>query len=202
MTAARIGVVLAGGRATRMDGDKAGATLGGRPLLAWALETVAVAGLSPRVCARAATRLPTIEGLDNDAIWREPVPSASEAAISTHPLAGVAHAVRQAGEPIVALPVDLPLLPAAVLSALAARPEPLAVIGVGGRPAGLVAKVGPEQMEALAAAAAEGAPALRTLLALGAVVVELDALAPGTDTERALTNVNSPEDLQAIARLQ
>lgn len=199
MTRARIGVVLAGGLASRMDGDKAGARLGGRSLLEGALSLVDAAGLSARVCARATTTLPPVPSLQPGAIWREPASDAAPGA-SAHPLAGIAHAAREAREPIVALPVDLPLLPPTALAALAAQPLPLAVVGVDGRPAALVVRVDPSFAPALAEAAAAGAPALRTLVALGAAVLDLTDLAPGIDVHRALTNVNDAGDLRA-ARL-
>lgn len=196
---ARIGVVLAGGRATRMGGDKASASLDGATLLARAVEIVRAAGLEPRVCARATTTLPHVAGLDAAAIWREP-PSADGAA-SPHPLAGLAHALTVAGTPIVALPVDLPLLPPQVLRALAETSANASVLGVGARPAALVARVDPSLAGGLASAAAHGAPALRTLLALGAAIVDLADLAPGVEASRALANVNGPDDLAAVERL-
>lgn len=197
MSRARIGVVLAGGLATRMGGDKAGARLGELTLLANAVATVTAAGLEPRVCARASTVLPEVQGLSRCAVWREPEPAPGQEN-HAHPLSGLAYAAAQAGEPIVALPVDLPLLPPAVLTQLACQQMPLAVLGSGGRPAALVARVGPAHAPLLADAAAAGAPALRTLVALGAAVLELADLAPGTDPDQALTNVNRAEDLLGL----
>ena len=197
MNRARIGVVLAGGLATRMGGDKAGAQLGGQTLLANAVATVTAAGLTPRVCARASTALPPVPGLRDSAIWREPAPAPGHEG-DAHPLAGLAYAAAQAGEPIVALPVDLPMLPPAVLTQLASQHTPLAVLGIGGKPAALVARVDPTHAALLAAAAGAGAPALRTLVALGAAVIDLADLAPGADPGQALANVNRPEDLAGL----
>lgn len=199
---ARLGVVLAGGRATRMGGDKAGVLLGGRTLLERAVEIVRAAGLEARVCARATTPLPPVPGLDFDAIWREPADEGR--ADAPHPLAGLAHAAAAAGEPVVALPVDLPLLPAAVIRGLAAGPRVgtrPAVLAADGRPAALVTRVGPAHAAALAAAAARGAPTLRTLVSLGAELIELVDLDPTADAVRALTNVNHPDDLARVERL-
>ncbi|MFT4036333.1 MAG: NTP transferase domain-containing protein, partial [Patulibacter sp.] len=131
--AARIGVVLAGGSSRRMPGGKAGAMLAGRTLLERAVATVAEAGLEPAVCGRAGVELPPTAAR----CWREPPPIA-DADRSPHPLRGVAWALRQAGEPAVVLPVDLPLLPAGVLAGLATAPHRLAVLGDAGRPAALV----------------------------------------------------------------
>ncbi len=197
MTAARIGVVLAGGRATRMGGDKAGAMLHGQTLLERAVCTVEAAGLEPRVCVRSGTKLPVLERPPGAEMWSEP--RGVEA--GAHPLAGLAYALTQAGEPIVALPVDLPLLPPEVLTALAAWPNPFVIVGARGRPAALVVRLGPEHADALAAAASNGAPALRTLVGLGACVIDLSELTPGLDAARALRNVNTPEDLETVAAL-
>lgn len=202
---ARIGVVLAGGRASRLGGKKAGARLGDRSLLAHAVGTVRVAGLSPRVCAREGTWLPSVDAEE----WREPShvvtpvgagPGGVDPASAAHPLAGLAYAMRRASEPIVAAPVDLPFLPAAVLSGLAGRREPLVVLAVDGRPAALVVRADPHHAAELAAAADAGAPALRTLMALGAVLVELHTLAPEAPPH-ALFNVNDAADLREAHRL-
>lgn len=202
---ARLGVVLAGGRATRMGGSKATARLGDRTLLAHAVGAVRAAGLGPRVCARESTWLPSVDAEE----WREPShlvtpvgagPGATDPASAAHPLAGLAHALRRASEPIVALPVDLPFLPAAALSGLAARPEPLVLLAVDGRPASLVLRATPLHAGALATAAAAGAPTLRTLLGLGAVLAELDLLAPEAPPH-ALFNVNDTADLAQARRL-
>ncbi len=195
MSAARIGVVLAGGRATRMGGDKAGAMLGDRTLLAHAIGIVRAAGLQARVCARADTVLPAVDGLTEAHVWREP--RSGHAPADAHPLRGVAHAARTAGEPIVVLPLDLPLLPPAVLTALAVQHAPLAVVGEAGRPAALIARVDWSHADALDEAADTGAPALRTLLAMGAAVRELTDLAPGLEATLALKNVNDASDLEA-----
>lgn len=199
---ARIGVVLAGGRATRMGGDKAGALLGGRSLLEHAVELVVTAGLESRVCARDSTLLPPLATVSADDVWREPGADGDvDDPRSAHPLAGVAHALERAGEPVVVLPVDLPLLPAAVLRGLAMHPAPSVVLARDGRPAALVAKLDPSVAPTLAAAALAGAPALRTLLDAGAALVELASLVPvdRSEAEHALTNVNDAADLAAVA---
>lgn len=202
---ARIGVVLAGGRAVRMSGGKPAAKLGDRSLLAHAVGTVRAAGLEPRVCAREGTWLPSVDVEE----WREPShvvtpvgagPGAVDPAAAAHPLAGLAYALRRAGEPIVALPVDLPFLPPEVLGGLAGRRETLVVLAAGGRPTALVVRADPIHAGALAAAATAGAPALRTFLELGAALVELRHLAPEAPAH-ALFNVNDAADLLEAQRL-
>jgi molybdopterin-guanine dinucleotide biosynthesis protein A len=141
--------------------------------------------------------------------WREPLhvttPVGSEAgatdpAAAAHPLAGLAYALRRAAEPIVVLPVDLPFLPPAVLRGLAARRESLVLLADAGRPASLVLRADPVHVDAIATAAANGAPALRTLVELGAVLVELHHLAPEAPPH-ALFNVSTADDLVAAHRL-
>ncbi|MDO9355184.1 MAG: NTP transferase domain-containing protein [Solirubrobacteraceae bacterium] len=202
---ARLGVVLAGGRATRLGGDKAGAKLAGRPLLAHATATVRAAGLLPRVCAREGTWLPSVDVEE----WREPLhvttPVGSEAgatdpSAAAHPLAGLAYALRRAAEPIVALPVDLPFLPAEVLRALAGRTETLVLLASGGRPASLVLRADPVHAESIATAARSGAPALRTLVDLGAVLLDLQQIVPEAPAH-ALFNVSTAADLTEAHRL-
>lgn len=187
--AAEIGVILAGGASRRLPGGKPGAMLAGRPLLAHAVDLVRAAGLQPVVCARAATVLPPVDA----PTWTEPETDPDHA---PHPLAGVAFALGRAAAPIVVVPVDLPFLPPPVLSALATAPEPGAVLGLGGRPAALVAGLSASLAPALEAAAREGAPALRTLLRLGAHVVDLDTITPA-EPSTALMNVNDPATLAA-----
>lgn len=191
MSAARVrtGVVLAGGASRRFPGGKAGQLLEGKTLLARAVHAVRAAGLSPVVSARAATELPAT-GAER---WDEP------ATAPQHPLSGIAYALERAGAPIVVLPVDLPLLPPAVLYALASAPAPGALVGLGGAPAALVMAVDPSLAPALHAAAQAGAPALRTLAGLGVPIIELATLAPGADPA-ALTNVNDPLALAQVAR--
>jgi molybdopterin-guanine dinucleotide biosynthesis protein A len=196
VTTARIGVVLAGGVATRMGGDKVGAFLGSETLLARAVAQAREAGLEPRVCARELTRLPPIDGLGDNAIWREPTRDSCPE--DAHPLAGLAYALEQAGESVVALPVDLPLLPSIALTRLADHSAAVAVVGVGGRPAALVCKVGPTLIEPLTRAARDGRPALRTLIDLGAAVVDLPELIGEAAAARALTNVNTPAELARL----
>lgn len=187
-----------------MAGGKPAAKLDGRSLLAHAVGAVRHAGLEPRVCAREATWLPSVDVEE----WREPshvvTPIGAgpeiEPPTAAHPLSGLAHALRRAGEPIVALPVDLPFLPPAVLSALAVRTEPLVVLAQDGHPAALVVRADPVHATALGAAAEQGAPAMKTLVALGAVLVELRDLAPHA-APHALFNVNDAADLVEAHRL-
>jgi molybdopterin-guanine dinucleotide biosynthesis protein A len=73
------------------------------------------------------------------------------------------------------------------------------VVEGAGRLHPLLGRFGPEHAPALDAAAAEGAPVVRTVRALGAAVVAGAALAAYGDPAAYLVNVNRPED-QAAAQ--
>jgi molybdopterin-guanine dinucleotide biosynthesis protein A len=172
------GVVLAGGAGRRMGGAKATALLDGRPLVVWALDALRAAGLRElAVAAKADTALPEDLGVP---VWVEPDEP-------RHPLAGIAHALARAGgEAIVTVPVDLPLVPADVLRAVAAAPG-CAVVRAGGRIQPLVARF---------RAGARLEPAGRAtdaVLALEPLIVDVSA--------DGFLNVNAPEDLRAAEAL-
>lgn len=188
-----LGVVLAGGASKRMPEGKPAAVLAGQSLLARAVAVVRDAGLEPVVCAPQGARLPEVHAPR----WIE----ATEADAPRHPLAGIAWALEHAAAPIVVLPVDLPFLPSSALRDLAAAPSPGAVLGTGGRPAALVAQLHPHLAAPLRAAAREGAPALRTLLALGVTISELRVEPGSLSAAEALLNVNDPATLAEAERL-
>jgi molybdopterin-guanine dinucleotide biosynthesis protein A len=178
--------ILAGGRGRRMGTAKAGVLLDGRPLLEHAVAAVRAAGLRAVVVAKADSVLPGTDA----ARWDEP-------AEPRHPLAGVAAALERAAAPVVVLPVDLPRVPPALLAHLAARTEPLVVVEAAGRLHPLLGRFSPEHAGALRHAAADGAPVVRTVRALGAVTVGDDVLSAFGDPAAFLVNVNRPEDLAA-----
>jgi molybdopterin-guanine dinucleotide biosynthesis protein A len=154
-----------------MGGAKASTPLAGRPLVTWALDALLAAGIESRaVAAKADTPLPALDV----PVWVEPDEP-------RHPLAGVAYALERAGgRDVVTLPVDLPLVPPAVLRALAA--------------AGGCAMVRGHPLLARFPAGTAIEPAGRAtdaVLALGPQIVE------GGE----LLNVNTPEDLAAAEEL-
>jgi molybdopterin-guanine dinucleotide biosynthesis protein A len=172
-----IGVVLAGGAGRRMGGAKATALLDGRPLVAWAIDALRAGGLDRVVvAAKARTALPEV---DAD-VWIEP-------AQPRHPLAGVAHALaRAAGEDLVTLPVDLPLVPPAVVRALVAA-EGCAVVRAGGSLQPLVARFPNGTAISVSGRATDA------VLALDPAVIETEA--------DGFLNVNAPADLRAAEAL-
>jgi molybdopterin-guanine dinucleotide biosynthesis protein A len=169
-----------------MGTPKAGVLLDGRPLLEHAVAAARSAGLVPVVVAKRDSVLPPTDAER----WDEP-------AEPRHPLAGVAAALSRAGSPVVVLPVDLPRVPPGLLAHLAARPEPLVVVEGAGRLHPLLGRFDPRHAPALARAAAEGAPVVRTVRTLGAVTVAGHVLDAFGDPAAYLVNVNRPEDLAA-----
>jgi len=182
---ATVVAILAGGRSRRMGVPKAGVLLDGVPLLGHAVAAVRASGLRPVVVAKAGSVLPDVPDLER---WDEPDEP-------THPLAGVVAALHRAGAPVVVLPVDLPRVPGALLAHLAARSEPLVVVEGAGRVHPLLARVAPVHAGALAAAAADGARVVETVLALGAAVAGDEIVGAMGDPATLLANVNRPDDL-------
>ena len=180
-----LGVVLAGGRATRLGGAKALASLDGRPLLTRPVEALRAALDEGVVVAKAGTPLPALEV----EVWVEPDEP-------RHPRAGLAHALARAGgRAILACAGDLPLVTPELVRRLAvcdAGGAPAVVPRAGGRLQPLLARYEPAALEPLRTAP-PGEALTATVAALHPRVVELDDDAP-------FTNVNTPEDLEAVAQ--
>jgi molybdopterin-guanine dinucleotide biosynthesis protein A len=172
--------VLAGGRSRRMGAPKALVPLGGAPLIARPLAAARAAGLPAVVVAKRASALPELH-----------VPVVLEPDEPTHPWCGVVAAVETAGT-IVAVACDQPWVTGAVLAALAARPEPVAVPRVGGRLEPFPGRYSAAVLPALRDALAAEAPLRATLAGLGAAPVDL---APFGDPARLVASVNTPEAL-------
>jgi molybdopterin-guanine dinucleotide biosynthesis protein A len=181
-----IGVLLAGGRGSRLGGAKALVPLAGRPLICHALAALRGAVGEVAIVAKPDTSLPV---LDDVTVWREP-------AEPRHPLVGIVHALACAeGRPVLVCAADMPFVTSDVLVALAAAdPRGAFAVVASSAERGLQPLLGCYQPEAgalLAAAAREGAaPVRRVVAGLGPRLFEV------TD-ERALFNVNSAEDLAA-----
>ena len=168
-----------------MGTPKAGVLLDGRPLLAHVAAAARAAGLTPVVVAKRDGPLPDADVQR----WAEPDEP-------RHPLTGVAAALRRAGAPVVVVPVDLPRVAPGLLAALAAHPARLVVVEAAGRLHPLLGRFDPADADALEDAARAGAPVVRTVLALGAVVLGEDEVARHGDPARLLANLNRPEDLR------
>ncbi len=178
-----LGVVLAGGRGSRLGGAKATVALAGRPLLFWAFDSLRPVVGEAVVVAKPGTELPPLTDVE---VWREPQEG-------FHPVHGILHALRRAGDrTIVVVPVDMPLVPPALLARLldaVGAGFPAAIPHAQGRLQPLCGAFTPAAFAPLAAAPAD-APLTRTLEALGAVVV-----GAGEQEDALLVNVNTPADL-------
>jgi molybdopterin-guanine dinucleotide biosynthesis protein A len=171
--------VLAGGRGRRMGAPKAMAELAGEPLIARPLKAAAAAGLDAVVVAKAGTALPALEV----PVWLEPDEP-------VHPLLGVITALERGGEPVVAVPCDMPFVTPDLLAALAAGPE--AAVRAGGRLEPFPARYEPAALEHLRAALARGASVRGTLEALGPATIDVEA--------GLLASINTPGELAAAQR--
>lgn len=97
------GFVLAGGRSSRMGRDKALVELAGKPLVAWSLEILRAARLAARIAGAR---------VDLSAF----APVVADEAADAGPLGGICSALRATkAEWAVFVPVDLPLIPAALI---------------------------------------------------------------------------------------
>jgi molybdopterin-guanine dinucleotide biosynthesis protein A len=203
-----VGVVLAGGRGRRIGGDKAVASLAGRPLLSYPLGAMLGVLDDVVVVAKPSTVLPA---LGDVAVWEEPEQP-------SHPLVGIAEALRRAGGRwVLVCAGDMPFVPVSLLTSLAELAGGGDRAARGDRAAGgdrgphdapavvaasadgalqpLLGCYGPACLDALAAAAREAvAPARAVVEALGPLVVPVSD--PG-----ALFNVNSAEDLREAEAL-
>jgi molybdopterin-guanine dinucleotide biosynthesis protein A len=190
--ASTAGLVLAGGRSRRFGGEKAAALLQGKPLLLWAAERLAADCAAVAVNARAGSQaelfargLPVLHDRPGDA---------------DGPLAGIRAGLAWA-EGLGALrlavsPCDAPRLPPDLFARLVAAAGPDGA-AVAETPDGLQPLLAVWPVRALAeveAALAGGAhpPTWRLLQDLGAARVRFDDAA-------AFANVNTPQDLAAVA---
>jgi molybdopterin-guanine dinucleotide biosynthesis protein A len=189
-TAPFTGIVLAGGRSTRMGRDKASIDLGGRTLLARAVETIRRAGGTPIVVSpprpdldRLGVRLLDDEG--------------------TGPLQALRMGLAAAAGPAFALACDLPLLPSEVVAFLVESlgGAPVVVPRALGKLQVLAAAYGAAALAGFDAALAAGETSVQGAVAtLGPRLVEIDALQAWGD-ETMFLNVNTPEDLRRAAAL-
>jgi molybdopterin-guanine dinucleotide biosynthesis protein A/SAM-dependent methyltransferase len=178
-----LGAVLAGGRGSRLGGRKAEAEVAGRPLLSWTVDLLRRVAGEVVVIAKPFTPLPET---DAPVLRSEPA--------DFHPRHGIVSALRHAeGRPTLVVPVDMPLVPVALLHELLDRLDegaPAAIPESDGYLQPLCAAYGPKALEALEAAP-EDEPLKRTIEQLDPAVIPADAYG-----ERML-NVNQPSDLLA-----
>jgi molybdenum cofactor guanylyltransferase len=187
-----MGAVLAGGLGRRLGGDKAVASLAGRPLIAYPVEAMRAVVPDVTIVAKRDTVLPSADVLGAVRVIREPDQP-------RHPLVGILHALREAaGRPALVCPADLPLVTAEVLAELAgADPHGAPAVVATGPERGLQPLLGcyrPEAAALLEAAAREAtAPVRAAVAAIGPRELAVPA--------EVLFNVNTAEDLARAERL-
>ena len=179
-----IGAVLAGGAGRRLGGDKALATVAGRPLIARPLEVLGAVCDRVVVVSKPWTALGELPAAVDR--WHEP-------GEPRHPLTGIVHALEEAGGPVMVCAADMPFVTAGACRALvagaAARPEAAAAIAfTDGRTEPLLGVYRPEGLAVLRAAP-EDAPLTLTVEQLAPVRVPLP---PGV-----ARSVNTPEQLRS-----
>ncbi len=200
--------LLAGGQSTRMGQDKAMLKLAGRPLLVHMLEKLRALGFSPEIAGSRADLLPF-------------GPVLGDLHPGCGPLAGIEAALASSETELnLFVPVDLPLLPAAVLELLldrAAITGALATLpSVGGLPQPLCAVYhrdllpalrtslengGYKVMPALRAGAARQGPGALDLFALEPVRTAADLHSLPIALGDAFLNCNTPQELARVETL-
>ena len=188
--------VLAGGRGSRLGGEKARAELGERPLLAHVLDAALATGLPVLLLAKRDTPLPEFTGAE--VLFEPDEPH--------HPLTGILAALRTlpAEDPdaaLLALGCDMPFLPAELLSALAAREGAAALGAPGGLLQPLPARIPRSALAPLERSLAERGPLRAAIAGLQPSLIGPAELAAYGDPERLLFNVNDPAELDAARRL-
>jgi molybdopterin-guanine dinucleotide biosynthesis protein A len=183
------GLVLAGGRSTRMGRDKATLPLIGRTLLARAVDTIRRAGGTAVILGP-----PRPEG---DRAGARLLDDGGEG-----PLEALRVGMASAPAPWFALACDLPLLPAEAVAAIVARLEEeydAVVPRALGRLQVLAAVYGPGARGAIERAIATGESAVHAAVA-AMRVREIDAAAlDAGEGEAMFLNVNTPDDLTRAA---
>jgi len=199
-----LGVVLAGGRGSRLGGAKAMVELAGRPLISYPLTAIEAAGLDAVVCTKPGEAPtpsrgsfvvsgPTKEPRDSVRVLEEP-------AEPRHPLCGIVAALRL-GRPVVAVACDLPFVAPGLIELLAEAREPLVVPTLDGRPQPLLARYEPSLLPRLETALEREEALTRTVEALAPRLLGEEELARFGDPRRLLFNVNDPDDLRRAGAL-
>jgi len=187
------GVVIAGGRSTRFGGEKAVAQFAGKPLLVWAADRLRTSCEQVAVNARPGTEAEALARAQGLAVLYD------AAGDPAGPLSGVRAALQWARDigaaQLAVSPCDVPLLPEDVFVRLLQEAHGAAALAETKDGLQPLCSVWPTTaLDLLSAALAGGKhPAIwRQLEALGARRVRFDPAS-------AFTNVNTREDLAAIA---
>jgi molybdopterin-guanine dinucleotide biosynthesis protein A len=186
--------VLAGGGGTRIGGQKALASLAGRPLIEYVLGSARDAELETYVVAKRDSALPPAAE-----------PLIGEPDEPRHPLCGVLAALDFAAaqlpaRDVLVVPCDMPLLSAALLRLLAGL-EGAVVLELDGTMQPLPARLRTSDAASLREALARGSSLRTALLALAPRLLGERELARFGDPARLLQGVNTPEDLRQAEAL-
>lgn len=185
-------MILAGGRGRRLGGAKPLRALGGRPLIAYPIAAVRAAGLRPVIACKPDTDLGPLE--------TSSVTTVREPARPSHPLLGVATALRALDAAIVVCPCDLPLLPAALLSHLAGLPGAAVVAPAPDAVEPLLARYELAALPALEHGVAADLAAREVVAGLDPLLVGTEQLSAFGDPAAMLANANTSADLERIER--
>jgi molybdopterin-guanine dinucleotide biosynthesis protein A len=178
-------VILAGGRGSRLGGQKAIVPLAGRPLIEHVLAAARAGGLEPLVVAKADSELPALDCR----IVREPD-------LPRHPLCGIVAGLAAITDPgAVVCPTDMPFLEGDLLAWLASLAEPLVVVRLGGDVQPLLGRYAGALAPALSDMLAAQASMRDVVRRLGARIVDERELRRFGDPQRMLANVNTPSGL-------
>lgn len=180
-----VGAVLAGGAASRMNGDKAGVLLAGRPLIEYPTKALQQAGIEPFLVTKSDHPV-VIAGVETVFEPFEP----------RHPLLGIVTALRKAeGAGVLIVACDLPMLPAPMLAWLASREGAAVVPRVGGHLQPLAALYRAECIAVFEEGLEAGRSVTSTMLDLNPVIVEESELVRFGDPPTCFHNVNTLSDL-------
>ena len=169
--------ILAGGRGSRIGGDKAVVRLGGRALISYPLAAAKTAGLDAVVVAKRTTTLPDLD-----------VPILLEPDAPTHPLVGVLTALEKLPA-VIALPCDMPFVDPLALAALAEMQDDLATLWLNQPFPSLYRRAVVPQLRA-------AVKANRSMRSTHAHSSRVHVVASSTD-QAAQASINTPEDLAA-----
>ena len=183
--------VLAGGRGSRLGGDKARAVLDGQALITYPLSAAREAGLEAIVVAKRSSRLPSLAGR----VRYEPEQP-------EHPLTGVVRALEYAHERgaggAVLIACDMPLVTPGLLRWLAELPG-AAMVQLEGRPQPALARVRSSHLPQLRASLLAETSLAGAIVELEPRIVDERDLREFGAPEELCLNVNRPEDLERAA---
>lgn len=188
---AKHGVVLAGGRGSRLGTDKATTLLSGQPLYSYAANQMALAGLQVAMAVKEDFELPTrpLGGAVPVQLLREP-------STPIHPLLGIATALEVIQQPLVVCACDMPFVGAALFAWLAVQPAELLVFEVDGHIQPLLGRYSPSTLVHIRAAVAAQDPARSVAEIEGARVVGAAEVSRFGELAELLTDVDTLADLE------